>query len=390
MNGKQPHPKRRLSACALVLLSWLALLPASAGDIDARLQALMAEYEMVGLAVVVVKDDAVVYSNSLGWKDREAKIPLGQDDLFRIASISKSFVASSILQLVEQERLSLDDDVGAILGFPVRNPAFDDQAITVRMLLNHTSSLTDAQGYFTLDTINPGTSGTWTRSYAARAPGTQYEYSNLGFNMLGAIVERISGQRFDDYVRMHVTAPLGLYAGFNPDALDAGRFARIYQYTEGKGFEHSPNAYKPLGERLDGYVQGYGTPVFSPTGGMKISAPDLAKYMRMHMNLGELDGVRIISQTHAKAMQTPTVSIDADSEYGLALRTDRKLIPAAELTGHTGSAHGLYSSMFFDADRKYGFVVITNGTRDPIVRDEINRELYRHFIDTDETLRNSH
>ena len=388
MNRKQPSPKRPLAACTLVLLSWLALLPAFAGEIEARLQALMDEYETVGLAVVVVRDNAVVYSNSLGWKDKEAKVPLGQDDLFRIASISKSFVASSILQLAEQELLSLDDDVGDLLGFPVRNPAFDDQVITVRMLLNHTSSLTDAQGYFTLDTINPDAGGTWAASYADRAPGTQYEYSNLGFNMLGTIVERVSGQRFDEYVRTHVTGPLGLYAGFNPDELDADRFARIYEYTEDKGFVHAPQAYRPLGERLDGYVQGYGTPVFSPTGGMKISAPDLARYMQMHMNLGEHDGVRIISQAHAKAMQTPTVSIDADSEYGLALRTDRKLIPGIELTGHTGSAYGLYSSMFFDAAEKYGFVVIINGTRDVVVRDEVNRALHQHFIG--ETLRHRH
>lgn len=74
------------------------------------------------------------------------------------------------------------------------------------------------------------------------------------------------------------------------------------------------------------------------------------------------------------------MEIDADAGYGLALRIDRALIPGVTLVGHTGSAYGLYSSMFFDPVRKYGFVVITNGTRDPAVRTAVNRALYDHFI----------
>ncbi|MGY0799421.1 serine hydrolase domain-containing protein [Lysobacter sp. A286] len=374
------NSSRVLALCAALVLSWACLQPAMAQGIEHRLEELMAEHGTVGLAVVVVKDNAVVYGNSLGWKDRDARIPLEQDDVFRIASISKSFAVTSIFQLVEQGRISLSDDVGELVGFPLRNPGFPDQAITLRMLLNHTSSITDKQRYSSLDIINPGVNATWQDSYADRAPGERYEYSNLGYNLVGTIVERVSGQRFDAYVKAHVLDPLGLYGGYAPEALDADRFARIYRWREGEGFVRSDQAYAPLGERLDGYTMGYSTPMFSPTGGLKVSAPDLAKYMLMHMNHGEWNGVRIIAAEHAKAMQTPTVEVDEDSGYGLAIRIDRALIPGVELTGHTGSAYGLYSSMFFDAEKKYGFVVITNGTRDMEVRTEVNRALYQHFI----------
>ena len=378
---KQPFWTGRVRAlCAAFLLAWVSLSPASGQGIEGRLQDLMARHGTVGLAVVVVKDNAVVYRNSLGWKDLEGKVPLEADDLFRIASISKSFAAVSILQLVEQGRLSLDDDVGALIGFPVRNPAFPERVITLGMLLNHTSSITDAQQYGRLDIIDPGASEAWRGSYAARAPGELYEYSNLGYNMVGTIVERESGQRFDAYVKTHVLEPLGLGGGYLVDALDADRFARIYRWREGEGFVRSDAAYAPLGDRLDGYVMGYDTPVFSPTGGLKISAPDLATYMLMHMNQGAWNDVRIIGAGLAETMHAPTVDIDATAGYGLAIRTDRAVVPGAVLTGHTGSAYGLYSSMFFDGERKYGFVVIANGTRDADVREAVNRTLYEYFI----------
>lgn len=369
-----------VAACAVALSAWMASFPASAHGIGETLASLMAEHDTVGLAVVVVRDNAVVYRSSLGWKDLEARTPLAVDDVFRIASISKSFVATSILQLVEQGRLSLDDDAGGLLGFAVRNPRFPDTPVTLRMLLNHTSSITDSQRYHSLDILNPATNGSWAESYSGHAPGTHYQYSNLGYNMLGAIVEQASGQRFDRYVREHVLEPLGLYGGHLPDALDPDRIAQIYRHQEGAGFVRSDAAYALLGSRLDDYRPGYSAPLFSPTGGLKISAPDLARYMLMHMNLGEWDGVRVLSPGHAALMQSPSVEIDADAGYGLALRIDRALIPGVTLVGHTGSAYGLYSSMFFDPVRKYGFVVITNGTRDPAVRTAVNRALYDHFI----------
>ncbi|GGK14807.1 hypothetical protein GCM10011394_25040 [Luteimonas terricola] len=363
----------------LLACAWQA--STAAEGIEDQLRALMEEHGTVGLAVAVVRDNAVVHRSSLGWKDLERKIPLEEEDVFRIASISKSFAAVSVLQLAEQGRLSLDDEAGDLIGFPVRNPAFPERPITLRMLLNHTSSITDGPKYGSLDFINPDAGGQWQDSYADRAPGERYEYSNLAYNMVGAIVERASGERFDAYVKRHVLEPLGLYGGHLVDALDADRIARIYRWREGEGFVRSDAAYAPLGERLHGHVIGYDAPVFSPTGGLKISAPDLAKYMLMHMNQGAWNGVRILGAEHAATMQEPTVDIDGTAGYGLAIRTERALVPGVVLTGHTGSAYGLYSSMFFDAEAKYGFVVMTNGTRDTGIRDEVNRALYEHFID---------
>ena len=109
----------------------------------------------MGLSVVVVKDGRLIYTKAFGLKDVERGTPLDENDLFRIASISKSFSATSIMQLVEAKKISLDDDFGDLVGFRVRNPKYPGKVITLRMVLSHTSSVNDSQGYFNLDVINP-------------------------------------------------------------------------------------------------------------------------------------------------------------------------------------------------------------------------------------------
>lgn len=324
-----------------------------------RLTQLMESQPVMGLSVAVVKDGKLVYTDALGWKE-DGKVALQTTDLFRIASISKSFSATSIMQLVEKKKLSLDDDVSELIGFTVRNPKFPKTVITLRMLLSHTSSLNDSEGYFTLDAINPAKNPNSEKVYNAYEPGKGYQYCNLNFNMVGTIIEKYSGERFDHYVKNHILDPLVLYGGYNVNELDASRFATLYNYSRDSAkFIPSPAAYASRKTELETYQMGYSTPIFSPTGGMKISAPDLAKYMIMHMNYGKGEKAKIISKKSAQEMQTP---LSADENYGLALWKTDKLISGVELIGHTGSAYGLYSAMFFDPDKKYGFVVITNGS----------------------------
>src|SRR5690606_10654495 len=115
-----------------------------------------------------------------------------------------------------------------------------------------------------------------------------------------------SGIRFDHYVKSHILDHLNLYGGYNVNELDSTRFATLYEYDPAtRSFTPSPAAYAPRKEEIAHYTMGYSTPIFSPTGGMKISAPDLARYMIMHMNYGKAYGKRIIKKKSARIMQTP-------------------------------------------------------------------------------------
>jgi CubicO group peptidase (beta-lactamase class C family) len=324
--------------------------------LDDQLATAMKKYNTVGLAVAVVHNDKVIYDGVLGKKSIAGDIPLEKDDMFRIASISKSFTATAILQLVEKKKLKLNDDIGDLLGFQIRNPAYPDTKITVKMLLSHTSSLNDSQGYFELDVIHPEKNPEAAKCYNPYAPGTEYQYCNLNFNLLGTVIEKLSGERFDQYIVKHILTPLGLSGGYCVDSLDQSKLAKLYTYD--KGFVESTAAYHPRREIIENYVMGYSTPVFSPTGGMKISAHDLAQYMQMHMNYGITKGVRIIKKKSSKQMQTP---VNQKTGYGLALTKTSTFIPNKEMVGHTGSAYGLYSTMFFNPKEKFGIVAITNG-----------------------------
>lgn len=336
---------------------------------DDSIQIIMKQYPVVGLSVAVVKNDKIVYAKSFGLKDVEHQIPLSNYDIFRIASVSKSFTVTSLMQLIKKKKLSLDDDVSKLVGFKVRNPKFPETIITLRMLLSHTSSINDSQGYFTLDVINPDKNPDWAKSYNDYEPGKGYQYCNLNFNMAGTILEKYSGERFDHYVVDHVLKPLKIYGGYNVNELDSNLFARIYEYNpDSAKFFYSPDAYAPRKKEIENYVIGYSTPIFSPTGGMKISATGLARNMMMHINKGKLDGVRIISPKYERIMRKP---LSTKENYGLALMTTSKLIPGETLIGHTGVAYGLFSAMYFEPKKKFGIVVISNGC-DPGYSDGYN------------------
>lgn len=359
----------------------------SAGQVEKAeldLQAIMKKLKVVGLSVAVVKKGEIVYTNSFGLKDIESNTPLTNQNLFRIASISKSFSATSVMQLAEAKKLSLDDDFGSLVGFKVRNPKYPNTVITLRMVMSHTSSVNDSQGYFNLDVINPAKNPAWAACYNDYEPGKGYQYCNLNYNMVGTVIEKISGERFDQYVKHHILDPMKLYGGYCVDSLDNSRFATLHVYDSvTKTFAPSPAAYAPRREEIANYVMGYSTPVFSPTGGMKISATDLARYMIMHMNGGTYQGIKIISKKSSALMQTP---LSDEEGYGLAISNLDDLIPGKKMTGHTGSAYGLYSAMFFHPKEKFGIVVITNGCNgtytngiNDVLRTTIN-SLYTHFI----------
>jgi CubicO group peptidase (beta-lactamase class C family) len=326
---------------------------------EAGIQSIMQEIPVMGLSVAVVKDNKIIYTQSFGTKSRENNAPLTNDCIFRIASISKSFSATSIMQLAERKKLSIDQDVSELIGFKVRNPKFPETVITLRLMMSHLSSINDSQGYFSLDAINPEKNPNWAKSYSHYEPGKGYAYCNLNFNMIGAIIEKISGERFDQYVIKHVLDPLGLYGGYDVDGLDKSRFASIYEYrADSSKFILSESAYASRAKDISNYAMGYTTPVFSPTGGMKISATDLAQYMLMHNNLGKYKGKRIISKKSAQQMQT---ALSEEEGYGFAIETTSKMIPGKTMKGHTGVAYGLFSAMFFHPEEKFGIVVISNG-----------------------------
>ena len=332
---------------------------AQSAKAEAAIQSIMQSSPVVGLSVAVVKNNKVIYNHSFGFKDVEKQLPLTNESIFRIASISKSFTTTAIMQLVAEKKIRLDQDISELVGFKVRNPAYPNTVITLKMALSHRSSINDSEGYFSLDAIDPATNPNFAKCYNAYEPDKGYMYCNLNYNLAGSILEKVTGVRFDKYIQQQILQPLGLYGGYNVNALDTQLIAKIYEFNkETQGFTLSLNAYAPRTEEINNYTMGRTTPIFSPTGGMKISANDLAKYMIMHSQLGKYKDGRMISKKLSQQMQE---IISEEENYGMALETTTQLIPGKTMIGHTGVAYGLYSIMFFEPKEKIGFVVISNG-----------------------------
>jgi len=362
--------------------------------LDRTLDSLHTAYGMAGMSVVVVRNGSITASKGYGTADVARQISITDSTLYRIASISKSVTATALMQLYEQGKFALDEDVSRYLGFALRNPNFPSDSVTFRTLLSHTASLRDGSGYdgFLSATYNatpapplqallvPGgtyyTANMWSNN---RAPSSGYfTYANIDYGIIGTLVEKISGERFDVYCLNHIIRPLGMTASFNiQDIPNINNVAVLYRKPGGVWTPQADNyrGTKPPPRDMSGYIPGTNGMIFAPQGGLRVSAADLARFMLVHMNGGIYNGARILRDTTVARMHT-TVWTFAGSNgdnyygifnrYGLGLSTTSELLPGETMIGHPGEAYGLISDMYFSKDRTYGIIFITNGgARDP-------------------------
>src|SRR5688572_12854973 len=211
-------------------------------------------------------------------------------DPVRVASISKLVTAIGVMRLVEDGKLDLDADVSALLGWPLRHPSFPDQPITLRLLLSHRSSLTDAAGYYAVPLGGqlrsiPDDPRAWD---TAHPPGTYFRYTNLNFPLVAMVMERATGERFDRLMDRLVLHPLGIEGCFNWDACSEATAARavVLYDAEGKPVRDDNHGRKPdcpvltatNGEwDLSRWRAGDTGALCSPQGGLRTSANGLAR-----------------------------------------------------------------------------------------------------------------
>lgn len=353
-----------------------------------RIEFIRRDFKSVGLFTSVVNNGKIVYSATFGYNpdysDTTIRTPIRDNDMFLIASVSKTFVGTAILQLVEKKRITLDDDVNKYLDFSVRNPKYPQIPITIRMLLCHRSSLKRNSPYPDfLFVIKEGNTNKLISLFEDFVPNSKLSYSNMGFDILGAVIENVTGIRFDDYVDNNILKPLGLGGGYDVQKLDTSCFVRTYSYKNGKFVKLSP-VYSKKRIQDNDYKLGYSTSVLWPAGGMVISGNDLTRYMMAHMNKGKLKGCKRILNKQSEELLWAR---QEGTNYGLSFVHSilQKIIPGVDLIGMTGGARGIHSVMMFNPEERIGFVVICNGctskSADGIEMNKlIMKELYDAYI----------
>jgi CubicO group peptidase (beta-lactamase class C family) len=390
---------RRLSCLVL-----LASAPAFAGDDSTPAASRPAASTPVASVRVAFDRNGVTDVRATGLADLASSRAVTADDPLRIASISKLVLSIGAMRLVEQGVLDLDADVSKTLGYRVRNPAFPDTPITLRLLLSHTSSLTDGAGYWQVpfdghfkDVLDDPKA--WD---TVHAPGTYWRYANAGFPLIAGVMERATGERFDLLMQRLVLAPLRLHACYGWSSCDAAAAARaVVLYVDGKPRVDDHHGEPPacgITKASDGscdlsqWRAGTSSNVFGPQGGLRISANDLAKIGRLLLGDGEVDGVRLLTPASVATMVGPEWSFDGSNgltleeddpirtrsgftcRYGLAVHTLATGLPGCgddpfgdgvPRIGHSGNAYGLLAGLWVDRKAGTGVVYFATGNDKP-------------------------
>jgi len=316
---------------------------------DAMIGAVMKLGHMPSVSAAIIRNDSVVWKKGYGLSSIERNISAGSDVIYLVASISKTFTATAIMQLQERGLLNIDDDASKYLPFTLRNPNYSDKPITIRMLLSHTSSLNeDPITFYAYVPGDPEIEGyplPWLEEYllpngsiyipeiwADYAPGEEMRYANVGYGILGCIVERVSGMSFEDYCRKNIFLPLKMYnTSFRLSNLDIDRVATPYMIYRGN--------YYP-------YVQ-YGIMVY-PAGGLRTTVDDLSHFLIAHMNGGVWNGIRILSEESVEEMHTIQAHSYYNFDYGLGFQIWHR--KDGIQIGHTGGLYGVATMMAFRED----------------------------------------
>lgn len=260
-------------------------------------------------------------------------------------------------RLIDEGKLSLDTDISDYLGFKVQNPNYPDVAITLRMLLSHTSSIRGLNSVTSLDELK--TLLSYKSAYDNAKPGSKdaYYYNNFGFNLIGTICEAVTGDSLSNLAQAYFFEPMGIEASWVASDLPQDKLANIYR---DKAQNHSVGlSIASQLEHTDATKPGEAMRLYA--GALTISATDYAKMLTLLMNDGCYNGVRYLSSESVEAMKTAQIAKTSYSDQCMPIMRCDSLYWQESLYYHTGSAYGVYALYTFDDTTGMGVVVIITG-----------------------------
>lgn len=323
-------------------------------ELDEKLKKEVTDKKLTSISYCVVKNDKLLYSHALGFADKTNNKLSTDSTRYLVASVSKTITAVALMQLVEQNLISLNDDINQYLPFSVRNPSFPNTKITFRMLLSHTSSISDDfQNSLTLDCYGidcPMTLDQYfkavflstgqyfsSKNFSNKQPGTAEDYSNLASALVGYLVERITQTPFDVYCRNRIFAPLSM------------------KKTEWR-LSNSPfnEIAIPYSNEITNPNPHYTFPDY-PNGGLRTTVLDLSKFLRAVILNGTFNGTSILSQSSMAEMKA--------LQFGSAeqcLSFYYETINGRKILGHSGGEKGVTAEMYYDPNTNVGVIVFSN------------------------------
>lgn len=347
-------------------------------EIQTAINTAAEKYGADGLQVAVIEKGRVTDTFVYGFAT------LGTDKMtaehkIRVASITKVALGIAAELLREEGKIALDEDIGKYWGFKIQNPHFPDDPITVRNILNHTSSIANLSVDAPRD-YNSLKSKLQSGGFSPNRPGNieKWSYNNHAFAVLGVTLELVAKETLDDYLGRKLFAPMNIDASFYPGSIkNTDLLATVYKESGSIGLDTT------YAKRIKKHTVPGKTGI-SYSGGLTASAYDIAKLVSLLAADGIYEGVRLLERESTEIIETQTKNTVRGGFYqALPLRYGTELYGREGLYFHTGSSLGVYNCMSYDPDSKDGVVVLTsgaNGTKGKYaiykVCEEINQYIY--------------
>lgn len=302
--------------------------------------------DIAGAVVIVVKDGKVVFKKGYGYADVAKKTPVSPDaTLFRPGSVSKLFTWTAVMQLVEQGKINLDQDVNTYIDFKI--PPKDGKPITMRNLMTHTPGFEEAvQQLFVGKANDLYPLGRYLKEHLPNRvypPGVLSAYSNYGAALAGYIVQRVSGEPFDDYIEQHIFKPLDMQHSTFRQPLPAA-----LQPLMSDGYERGSQPAKPFE-----FVEA------SPAGSSSITASDISHFMIAQLQDGQYEGRQILRPDTARLMHSAQFRLMPQLR-AMALGFYEETSNGHRIIGHGGDTQYFHSDLHLVLDANVGFFISYN------------------------------
>lgn len=323
--------------------------------------------DIAGAVVVVVKDGQILTQRGYGWSDVAKRKPVDPErTLFRPGSVAKLFTWTAVMQLVEQGKVDLDEDVNTYLDF--RIPPFDGKPVTLRQAMTHTTGFEETgKNIIFYEPSRLMSLGDYLKAWIPKrifAPGTTPAYSNYATALAGYIVERLSGQSFDDYIEQYIFAPLGMKNSTFRQPLPPHFRAMMSQgYPVGSG---EPSRFELVGP--------------APAGSLASTGADMGHFMIAHLQKGAFGDSRILRPETAEMMHnTPLTLLPPLNRMELGFFETN--INGREVIAHLGDTQAFHTALHLFLEENTGLYVSVNSVGKDGAAGAVRGGLFDDFAD---------
>jgi len=344
-------------------------------ELEEEIDSIMQEYKVPGAQFAIVNKEGVIWNGNFGWADATNKIPVTDSTMFRIGSITKSFVAVSIMKLIDEGKLNLNDKIGDLVPeIQFENEWEATNPVRIVHALEHTTGFDDvhlpeyaaiADGWTTLEGLTFHPDSRWSRY----EPGMHTSYCNSGPPIAAYVVEKTTGQTFEEFVGENVFGPLEMnHSSFFYDPYVEKHLSKAYADTK---LREAP--YWHLIARASGAINS--------------TALEMANYVRFFLNRGVYDTIKIIEESSVDRIETPgsTLSAKEGCSTGYALNIINREFNGITYFGHSGGMEGFLSMLTYIPDIETGYFFsmnLSSGTAFGAFQNMILNFLLKDLADT--------